>query len=321
MQARVRRHVIAALAVFSIGVSAPSAQQEQIADPDFKPSIAAPTYTGTNRPIVLVDEAHANFHTVSGRYKPFADLLSADGYRVMAGTQPFTATSLHAARVVVIANALGSGINASNMNNPPSAFTDAECDAMRDWVAGGGSLFLIADHSPFGATAASLASRFGVEMGKGYAWDGSNRKDPTTNITHTRATGALGDHPIMRGVNTVVAFTGQSLSVPAGAAVLLKLGPATYESDAATGAADMTAYQSGNPTGARSVAGRAQGLAIEFGKGRVVMTAEAAMFSAQVMRLTENGKTSETKMGMNVPGNDNQQFLLNIMRWLTRYLP
>ena len=105
------------------------------------------------------------------------------------------------------------------------------------------------------------------------------------------------------------------------AAVLLKLGPATYESDAATGAADMTAYQSGNPTGARSVAGRAQGLAIEFGKGRVVMTAEAAMFSAQVMRLTENGKTSETKMGMNVPGNDNQQFLLNIMRWLTRYLP
>lgn len=31
----------------------------------------------------------------------------------------------------------------------------------------------------------------------------------------------------------------------------------------------------------------------------------------------DNGR-NEIKMGMNVPGNDNRQFLLNIMHWLTR---
>jgi hypothetical protein len=310
---------VAALACSSMLTAQSPTQPQQIADPDFKPSISKPTYAGTTRPLVMIDEAHANFHTVSGRYKPFADLLSADGYRVTPGTKPFTASALKNARVVVIANALGSAIDATNRNNPPSAFTDAECDAMRDWVRGGGSLLLIADHSPFGATAAVMAQRFGVEMGKGYAWDGANRADPTTTIVHSRDNAGLGSHPITQGVNRVVAFTGQSLSVPAGAAVLLKLGPATYESDAATADADVRAFQSGKPTAARSVAGRAQGLALEFGKGRVVMTGEAAMFSAQVVRFTENGKTSEMKMGMNVPDNDNRQFLLNIMRWLTRF--
>jgi hypothetical protein len=46
---------------------------------------------------------------------------------------------------------------------------------------------------------------------------------------------------------------------------------------------------------------------------------EAAMFSAQVIRFTDSdGRNNETKMGMNVAGNDNSQFLLNIMKWLTR---
>jgi hypothetical protein len=49
------------------------------------------------------------------------------------------------------------------------------------------------------------------------------------------------------------------------------------------------------------------------------MMGEAAMFSAQVFRYTdERGRPAEMKMGMNVPGNDNQQFLLNVMHWLTR---
>jgi len=47
---------------------------------------------------------------------------------------------------------------------------------------------------------------------------------------------------------------------------------------------------------------------------------EAAMFSAQVIRFTDpQGHRTESKMGMNVPGNDNQQFLVNILRWLTHH--
>jgi len=44
-----------------------------------------------------------------------------------------------------------------------------------------------------------------------------------------------------------------------------------------------------------------------------VMLGEAAMFSAQrIVRPNE----PPTLMGMNVPGNDDQQFCLNVLRWL-----
>jgi hypothetical protein len=296
---------------------AQTGEAQQIADPNFNPSILKRAYPDTH-PMVVVDEAHANFHTMGGRYKPFADVLRADGYLVAAGTQAFTKVSLGNAVVLVISNALGSSFNESNAINPPSAFTDAECDAVRDWVRGGGSLLLIADHAPFGATAATLAARFGVEMGKGYAWavEGNN-PEPTTTLTYSRDNARLGDHPITRGLTRVVAFTGQSLSVPAGATPLLKLGTA-YESTGPNAQSDLAAFREGKPTTARAVTNRAQAIAFEYGKGRVVMTGEAAMFSAQVIRFTDpQGRTTESKMGMNVPGNDNQQFLVNILRWLT----
>ena len=41
---------------------------QQIADPAFKPAIEKPAYARTH-PLVVLDEAHENFHTVSGRYK------------------------------------------------------------------------------------------------------------------------------------------------------------------------------------------------------------------------------------------------------------
>ena len=34
-------------------------------------------------PRVLFDEAHNNFHTAGGRYKPFAELIANDGYQVI----------------------------------------------------------------------------------------------------------------------------------------------------------------------------------------------------------------------------------------------
>jgi hypothetical protein len=293
--------------------------QQQIADPDFKPSVSKPAYVQTH-PLIVVDEAHANFHTASGRYKPFADLLTADGYRVVAGTDPFAVDRLRDARVLVISNARGAGLTAENAADPPSAFSEAECDSVRDWVRAGGSLLLIADHSPFGATAALLASRFGVEMGKGYAWSVSKAAaEPTTQIEYTADTGLLVGHSITRGVTRVVAFTGQSLSVPPAAVALLTFGSTSYESTAANAQSDMAAFREGKKTTARAIGGRAQALALEYGKGRVVMVGEAAMFSAQVGSFPdEKGQTVKFKMGMNVEGNENAQFLLNIMHWLTR---
>jgi len=59
---------------------------------------------------------------------------------------------------------------------------------------------------------------------------------------------------------------------------------------------------------------RAQGLAMKFGKGRVIILGEAAMLSAQITG--PNGM----RFGMNLPGIDNRQLALNIMHWLSGLL-
>jgi hypothetical protein len=51
------------------------------ADPNFNTQVAQPAYT-RKHPKVLFDEAHNNHHTTTGRYKPFVDLISNDGYQV-----------------------------------------------------------------------------------------------------------------------------------------------------------------------------------------------------------------------------------------------
>src|ERR1043165_5486361 len=79
---------------------------QQIADPDFDAKVARPAYTKTH-PRGLFDEAHNNFHTTTGRYKPFADLIVNDGYAVTPNKEKFRKELLDAYDVLLIANALG----------------------------------------------------------------------------------------------------------------------------------------------------------------------------------------------------------------------
>jgi hypothetical protein len=44
--------------------------------------------------VVQIDEAHFNFHTLEGRYAPFAKLLRRDGYVVQSLAEAATADSL-----------------------------------------------------------------------------------------------------------------------------------------------------------------------------------------------------------------------------------
>ena len=74
---------VAGVAVLLL-TAAPAAAQ-QVVDPDFRPSVERPAYAGEG-PVVVIDGAHHNFHTVDGQYAPFAALLRADGYRVRGGT-------------------------------------------------------------------------------------------------------------------------------------------------------------------------------------------------------------------------------------------
>ena len=280
---------------------------QQAPDLEFNTSVENPAYKREG-PRVLFDEAHHNFHTADGRYKPFVDLLSNDGYRVVRSRQPFSKTTLASAKVLVIANALGAEED-DDEGADKSAFTDEEIRAVQDWVKGGGALLLIADHAPFGGAASALASRFGVEMSKGYTFDPKNSVEGSpSQLIFSRENKLLANHPITEGrdekerLNLLRSFTGQSLKGPEGSVAILIL---------SDNAADRPAYNSKESV---SAAGGAQAVALKFGKGRVLVQGEAAMLSAQV-----SGPDKRT-MGMNVPGNDDRQYVLNLMHWLSGVL-
>ncbi|PYS33772.1 MAG: hypothetical protein DMF75_08470, partial [Acidobacteria bacterium] len=71
--------------VFLVALSVSMGFAQQIADPNFDAKVAKPAYTKSG-PKVLFDEAHNNFHTATGRYRPFADLITNDGYQVTPNT-------------------------------------------------------------------------------------------------------------------------------------------------------------------------------------------------------------------------------------------
>jgi hypothetical protein len=285
------------------------AQGGQMADPNFDASVAKPAYR-KNGPKVLFDEAHNNFHTASGRYKPFADLITNDGYQVTPNKQKFSRETLKGFRILVISNALGNQrMGAAEASNP--AFTNEECDAVRDWVKAGGALLLIADHAPMGAANQVLGQRFGVDMSKMFTVDEQNYDKESENpgfIVYTRDSGRLADHAVTRGrndserVNKIIAFTGQSLKGPAGSVAFMKL---------ADTAQDRMPGPDSKPV---SAAGRAQGIALKLGKGRAIFLGEAAMLSAQITG------ANQMKFGMNHPGIDNRQLALNIVHWLSGLL-
>ena len=300
-----------------------SLEAQQVADSTYDVSIENPTYRPGTGPIVAIDEGHNNFHTRDGRYRPFARLLENDGYQVRASSAPFTAAGLDSVNILIIANAVGGAWDAGAYSRP--GFTEEETAAVEQWVRRGGKLLLIADHAPMGVAAENLAARFGISMSKGYTEDSTGYFNiggfGTSILLYTRASGRLRDHPITRGLDSVVAFTGQSLKGPPNAAPLLALGANAFDHPSPTpeqaarvtpGTAWRTAVV-GLPT--TSAVGRAQGLALTLGRGRVVVLGEAAMLSAQAVFNAHGERVGIA--GMNVPGIGNRQFALNILHWLS----
>lgn len=287
--------------VFLTAFSLPGFPQ-QVADTLFNPVILDPAFPPGQGPVVLIDEGHTNFHTREGRFSAFSRLLEKDGYVVQSSTGLFTENQLKSGKILVIANA----IHPSNLESwslpTPSAFSDAEISAVNEWVNNGGSLFLIADHMPFPGAAELLAASFGFKFYNGFAMKNGGKDIFTSDNGLTKNEITAGRNEKER-VNSLQTFTGQAFEIPAEAQPILIL------SSKYSMKMPETAWEFKKDTPTISAAGMVQGAYRTYGKGRVVVFGEAAMFTAQLQ--------GKNKVGMNQESAyQNAQFLLNTIHWL-----
>jgi cysteine-rich repeat protein len=252
-------------------------------DCTFSPSVPNPRYRGCTGPTILVDRTHTNFHGVTpesvfhpGRYWGFAKLLVRDGYVVRDSTVPFAELlPTTTAKIIVIANPvalLGK-----------DAISADDVAALVAWVQAGGSLLLSIDHPPF-QKVPMLAEALGLTGIIGSA----------KQHTFTRANGDLnGGSVIANGtgpdtvIDEVTTFTGTGFSISPTPPPF-----ASYEA--------VLTYP---PDSRRTEVGKLQGVAIQFGAGRVYVSGESGCLTAQ------------NAFGMQFTP-DNKQYVLNIIHWL-----
>lgn len=295
---------LAAVAALVLAATHLPATAQQVADTTFRPSVGAPAFPTGQGPTVLIDEGHWNFHTMDGRYLPFARMLERDGWKVGPHRGRFTRESLAQARVLVIANALGDTGEWVLPTRP--AFTKDEVAAVKRWIEDGGSLFLIADHMPFPGAAKMLGDALGVEFLDGFAGDSLGRMGTSM---FRRRDGSLRSTVVTDGgderIDSIATFTGQGFRLQGKGTPVLVLDQRFAI------LLPKVAWEFDHDTKVMPGAGMLQGALLERGKGRVAVFGEAAMFSAQL------GGPNRTPMGMNVSlAGQNARLALNIVRWL-----
>jgi len=298
------------LVVFCLGQNTTSTvEPPRTADLSFHPPIKMPAYPSGKGPLVQIDEAHNNFHTATGTYKPFAALIERDGYLVKRLKDKITPERLHHTKILVIADAQPP----AEQGDPPT-FSKYEIDVLNAWVREGGSLFLITDHKPDPAAIEKLVNSFGVQINNGYVLNGyfSGQEKP---IVFKRANKSIAVSPITNGrdpsekVNAIATFSGSAFKAGPEFQPVLILGQDKRSW------IPKKLYDFHEDTPSISVSGWYQGACAEFGKGKIAFFSEAAMFTAQIF---DQGKI---RVGMNHPlAKDNAQLLLNVLHWLSGLL-
>ncbi len=162
---------------------------------------------------------------------------------------------------------------------------------------------------PFAGAAAELGKAFGFKFYDSFLFD-SNRGGI---IDFTYENNMLASNVITQGRNTsesvhkIVTFTGQAFETPEKAITVLKLNEeyVVHLPDTMWVFNDKIKKFKANDL--------SQGAVLEFGKGRVAVFGEAAMFTAQLAGRNQH------KVGMNAnDATENYKLLLNIVHWLDR---
>lgn len=272
---------------------------QQVSDSSFQYQPERPQHKKGKGPVVYIDEGHYNFHTMSGRYAPFARVLEADGYQVRPHSGRFNEENLKGVDILVIANALDSS-SVGNWTTPTkSAFNASELVTLVNWVMQGGKLFLIADHMPFGGAAGPLAASFGVEYCNCFAMDERQRAVER----FSKKQGNLDETPVTAGLDSIVTFTGSAFALLSDEATpLLRLKHYSLLSP-------QRAWQFEDDTPIRDGDSFYQLAYLSYGKGKLVFSGEAAMFTAQI--------AGGQQVGMNHPqAGNNAKLLLSLLHWL-----
>jgi hypothetical protein len=301
-----------ALALFA-GCAAP-ADWPMSNDPMFDPTVREPAYEESQGPSILLDGGHHNFFIQWDFIKPFADLAEADGYRPVIDDEPFSAAYLARFDIVMIITALPFDFTTKNEVTTETTFTDAEIEALHDWVERGGSLLVFSEHAPFDQAINPLLQRFGMSSSVGTVVD-MEHHDKTIGgpgwIVFSRENGFLNEeHPIIKGrdaseaIDSVVTFGGSSLTGE-GYTNLFRLSPTAENRQHSTGV---------GPVGM----GDSQALAGRVGDGKIVAFGDSNGFTAMNFEW-EDGSVQSA--GMHVENYQWKQLVLNVLHWLSGDLP
>ncbi|WP_074408102.1 hypothetical protein [Aquimarina megaterium] len=282
---------------------------QQIPDTTYSPGIITKMYPKKSGTTIHIDQGHRNFHTKNNRFLPFAKLVSEDGYKVDGFDGKFKKEKLKDLKILVISNALSENSRPPFVAPTESAFSTSEINNVKEWVKNGGSLFLIADHMPFAGASANLAKAFGFTLYDSFVMDA----DGKGIFDFSRKNKMLGNHIITNGrnhqerVHKIRTFTGQGFKMPKKASSILNLKKeyTVFITD--------TMWVFNEKTPRISAENLSQGAVLEYGKGRIAVFGEAAMFTAQI------AGRDRIKVGMNsAKAAENYQLLLNLIHWLDR---
>lgn len=268
-------------------------------------------------PAVLIDDAHWNHGVPAGRLRAFTDLLTLNGYVVLPSGNATRAEMLVDAKIAVVVNPLGVlGVSrrlAHRVGLGDIALVDddalltQEIETTYQWIENGGSMLVAMDESPFARGSRGLVGRFGIRLHDDLVVDLGHSDGDPSRLVFSRENRLLGRHPIVDGfadappVNRVVTFGGTALESPLGAVALLRL---SASASAVGGAGEPT-------TTGRSVGGLAQAVALERGRGRLVVLADSHVLTVDP---GEGGRAT----GLGWSDSNNERFVRYIMRWLAR---
>lgn len=273
------------------------------------PKIKNPRFLKSAGPTIYIDQTHQNFHQKEGRFKPFADLLTADGYKV---DSLINLKILRSNDILVISNPIHQK-NVRNWRQPiHTAFAKNEIKYIQSWVQKGGSLLLIADHMPFAGAANNLANAFGFNFCDGFAYlqkEERNLPDVFSEDNERLISSEITNGTLGEKINAITTFTGSAFTIPNSAKGILKFKKDDYC------LAPAIAWQFNDETPRHGLKDKYQGAILTYGKGKIAVFGEAAMFTAQT--ITNN--TGTYKFGFHAESAPNNlEFIRNLVFWLSK---